>query len=137
MGQKNGVNCACVPLCTHVLWLRVAFCGFSYPLEDTLARMNRLGSLLSNGTPGQQKCALSLLFSHIDVDLNGEIIEVEPQPWAQPPFSDLVAISGDTCPQGTSNAHHVATLAGLKTCRKEYPTIGEKRKTAPGPPMRP
>jgi hypothetical protein len=25
--------------------------------------------------------------------------------------------SDDKCPQGTSSAHHVATLAGLKTCR--------------------
>jgi hypothetical protein len=29
-----------------------------------------------------------------------------------------IMVSGDTvCPQGTSSAHHVATLAGLKTCR--------------------
>jgi hypothetical protein len=29
-------------------------------------------------------------------------------------FAHIMA-SGDTCPQGTSNARHVATLAGLKT----------------------
>jgi hypothetical protein len=27
-----------------------------------------------------------------------------------------IMASGDTCPQGTSSARHVATLAGLKTC---------------------
>ena len=27
----------------------------------------------------------------------------------------LIMASGDTCPQGTSNARHVATLAGLRT----------------------
>jgi hypothetical protein len=41
-------------------------------------------------------------------------------------------INGDTCPQGTSNARHVATLAGLKTRRDDYSTIGENRKTASG-----
>jgi hypothetical protein len=32
-----------------------------------------------------------------------------------------IMASGDTCPQGTSNAHHVATLAGLLTS-PENPT---------------
>jgi hypothetical protein len=39
-----------------------------------------LSSLLSTGTPSQQKHALSLLCSPIYVNLNGEITEVEPQP---------------------------------------------------------
>ena len=70
-----------------------------YPFEDTLARVNRLGSLLTNGTPGQQKRALSLLFSRMSVDLDGRITEVKPQPWAQPLFVDLIAVSGDNkCP---------------------------------------
>jgi hypothetical protein len=42
-------------------------------------------------------------------------------------------INGDTCPQGTSNARHVATLAGLKTCREDYTTSSQNRKTAPAP----
>jgi len=41
-------------------------------------------------------------------------------------------ISGDTCPLGTSNARHVATLAGLKTRRGNCTTTGENRKTASG-----
>lgn len=77
--------------------------GPHYPLEDTLARVNWLGSLLSNGPPGQQKRALALLFSRISVDLTGKITEVEPQPWAQPLLAYLVAVAGDNrCPKGTS-----------------------------------
>jgi hypothetical protein len=49
-----------------------------------------------------------------------------------------IMASGDTvCPLGTSNARHVATLAGLKTHRKGYTTTGENRKTGPGPFLRP
>lgn len=78
--------------------------GPDYPFEDTLARVNRLGSLLRNGTPDQQKRAISLLFSRISVDLDGRITELEPQPWAQPLFVDLIDINGDNkCPQGNSN----------------------------------
>ncbi len=78
--------------------------GPDYPLEDTLARVNRLGSLLSTGTAGQQKRSLSLLFSQISVDLTGTITEVQPQPWAEPLFSDVVAVTCDNkCPQGNSN----------------------------------
>ena len=38
--------------------------------------------------------------------------------------------NGDMCAQGTSNARHVATLAGLKTCRDDYGTSGTNHKTA-------
>jgi len=41
-------------------------------------------------------------------------------------------INGDTCPQGTSSAHHVATLAGLKASRTDYTTSNENHKTASG-----
>ena len=41
-----------------------------------------------------------------------------------------IMASGDTCPQGTSNARHVATLAGLKTRREENTTNGQEHKTA-------
>jgi hypothetical protein len=37
--------------------------------------------------------------------------------------------SGDTCPQGTSNARHVATLAGLKASRTNYTTSSQNHKT--------
>jgi hypothetical protein len=40
--------------------------------------------------------------------------------------------SGDTCPLGTSSAHHVATLAGLKASRTNYTTSNENHKTASG-----
>jgi hypothetical protein len=39
-----------------------------------------------------------------------------------------VMASGDTCPQGTSNARHVATLAGLRTRPKDYTTTGQTTK---------
>jgi hypothetical protein len=104
--------------------------GASYPLETTLARINQLGDRLSEGTVKQRKHALSLMFSRISVSLTGEITEVEPQPWAQPLFVDLVALSGDNkCPQGTSNARHVATLAGLEGNR-EGPTALENAQGA-------
>jgi hypothetical protein len=45
------------------------------------------------------------------------------------PFAYIMA-SGDTCPQGTSNARHVATLAGLKTRREDHTTNGQEHKTA-------
>jgi DNA invertase Pin-like site-specific DNA recombinase len=78
--------------------------GADYPLETTLARINQLGDRLNEGTTKQRKQALSLMFSRISVSLTGEITEVEPQPWVQPLFVDLVALSGDNkCPQGNSN----------------------------------
>jgi hypothetical protein len=46
-------------------------------------------------------------------------------------ISQIMA-SGDTCPQGTSNARHVATLAGLKASRTNYTTSNENHKTASG-----
>jgi len=36
------------------------------------------------------------------------------------------------CPQRTSSAHHVATLAGLKASRTDYTTSNENHKTASG-----
>jgi hypothetical protein len=46
-------------------------------------------------------------------------------------MSQIMA-SGDTCSQGTSNARHVATLAGLKATRADYTTSSENQKTASG-----
>jgi len=36
------------------------------------------------------------------------------------------------CPKGTSSAHYVATLAGLKASRTDYATSNENHKTASG-----
>jgi len=36
-----------------------------------------------------------------------------------------IMASGDTCPLGTSNARHVATLAGLKASRTNHTTSNE------------
>ena len=47
-------------------------------------------------------------------------------------FIANIMASGDTCPQGTSNARHVATLAGLKASRTNYTTSNENHKTASG-----
>ena len=41
-----------------------------------------------------------------------------------------IMASGDTCPQGTSNARHVATLAGLKASRTNYTTSSQNHKTS-------
>jgi hypothetical protein len=41
--------------------------------------VSRQCSLLSTGTPGQQKRALSLLFSRIDADLHGKATVAERQ----------------------------------------------------------
>jgi hypothetical protein len=57
------------------------------------------------------------------------------QKWS--PSIDIVMSGGDTCLHGTSNARHVAALAGLNTCRKDDYTTGENRKTATGPLLRP
>jgi hypothetical protein len=43
-----------------------------------------------------------------------------------------IMASGDTCPQGTSNARHVATLAGLKASRTDYSTSSQNHETASG-----
>jgi hypothetical protein len=45
-------------------------------------------------------------------------------------LGEIDVVSGDTCPQGTSNARHVAALAGLKASRTNYPTSNENHKTA-------
>ena len=112
--------------------------GADYPLEAALTRINRMGDILRDGTRNQQKRAINLMFDKILVDNETKIKGVELQDWAQPLFADLLMVSGDhECPQGTSSAHRVATLAGLKTCRKEYTTTSENRKTAPRPFLRP
>ena len=46
------------------------------------------------------------------------------------PSIDIVMSDGDICPQGTSNARHVATLAGLKASRTNYTTSSQNHKTA-------
>ena len=45
-------------------------------------------------------------------------------------FVAYVMASGDTCPQGISNARHVATLAGLKTRREDCTATGQEYNTA-------
>jgi hypothetical protein len=74
--------------------------GADYPLETTLTRFRRLGDILREGTPEQQKRAFGMVFSRITVDLEGKIEEVEPQPWARPLFADLAALGDNKCPQG-------------------------------------
>lgn len=41
-----------------------------------------------------------------------------------------IVASVDTCPQGTSNARHVATVAGLKPRGGDYVALGQSRSTA-------
>jgi hypothetical protein len=58
---------------------------------------------------------MGLLFDRLYVNLEGRIERVEPKEWARPLFRDVAALVGDHgCPQLTSNARHVATLAGLE-----------------------
>ena len=52
--------------------------------------------------------------------------------WQRVLFVARFMVNGDTCPQGTSSAHHVATLAGLKASRTDYTTSNENHKTASG-----
>ena len=100
-------------------------------------RHAQLGDRLSEGTVKQRKQALSLMLSRISVSLTGEITEVEPQPWVQPLVVDLVAPSGDNkCPQGTSNARHVATLAALKPRKRDCTKISGNRRANPKPFLR-
>ena len=74
---------------------------------------------------GSGRKVLGMLFKTISIDEEGIIQEVELQEWARPLFADLVIVNGDhECPQGTSNARHVATLAGLEG-RRESPTALE------------
>jgi hypothetical protein len=40
--------------------------------------------------------------------------------------------SGDTCPQGTSNAAVVATLAGLQFCKEDHGTSDQSCRAASG-----
>ena len=47
------------------------------------------------------------------------------------PLIAHIMASGDTCPQGTSSAHHVATLAGLGVAGDEC-TTARVRQTASG-----
>jgi hypothetical protein len=96
--------------------------GTDYSLDYVVARLGRLNSVLHQGSRDQQKRALGLLLQRIWVDLEGNVKEVVLQDWAQPLFVDLIAMLGDQIrPQGTSNARHVATLAGLKTHSMSIP----------------
>jgi hypothetical protein len=53
--------------------------------------------------------------------------------WECPALASLVAIADrDSHSQGTSNARHVATLAGLKASRTDHTTFNENHKTASG-----
>ena len=89
-------------------------------------------------TPAMRTRSRNLMLDKILVGTDSKIKGGKLQDWAQRLFADLLVVSGDTVsPRGTSSAHHVATLAGLKPCGKEYTTTGENRKTAPAPFLRP
>jgi hypothetical protein len=78
--------------------------GADYPLEAALARINRMGDILRDGTRNQQKRAINLMFDKILVGTDSKIKGVKLQDWAQPLFADLLMVSGDTvCPQRDSN----------------------------------
>jgi hypothetical protein len=103
--------------------------GTNYHLNAVLTRINLLRDILPDGTRKQQKRAINLLFDRILVRPVTKIKGVELQDWAQSLFVDLVAPSRDNrCPQGTSNARHVATLAGLKASRTDYTTSSQNHK---------
>ncbi|MGD9145135.1 MAG: hypothetical protein PVI80_06215, partial [Anaerolineae bacterium] len=96
--------------------------GPDYPVESVLARLDKLSDVLERGKRGQQKKVLRMLFESVSIDGEGTIKEVELQKWARPLFADLLIVNGDhKCPQGTFNARHVATLAGLKTHSMSIP----------------
>ena len=57
--------------------------------EDILLRMSSIGSIISRGTPAQQKDALRALFERIDVDSEGKIVRLAPRAWAKPLFGCL------------------------------------------------
>jgi len=57
--------------------------------EDILLRISTIGSIISRGTPAQQKDALRALFDRIDIDNEGRIVGLEPRSWAKPLFSGL------------------------------------------------
>jgi hypothetical protein len=76
-----------------------------------------MGNILRDGTRKQKKRAINLLFDKILVGTMSKIRGVELQNWAQPLFADLLMVSGDTCPLGTSNARLVtACRAPLSIC---------------------
>jgi site-specific DNA recombinase len=77
--------------------------GADYPLEAALARVNRMGEMLRDGTRNQQKRAINLMLDKILVGTDSKIKGVKLQDWAQPLFADLLMVSGDTvCPQGNT-----------------------------------
>ncbi len=55
----------------------------------------------------------SLVWIPLKIDAHGDFSQVQTCQMSQV----LTWYLSQVCPQGTSNAHHVATLAGLKTCR--------------------
>ena len=58
---------------------------------------------------------------------------VERTPKLKPPSSaNLSWVPAMQCPRRTSNARHVATLAGLQARRDDYGTTGENHRTASG-----
>jgi hypothetical protein len=56
---------------------------------------------------------------------------------SRPVCEDLLNLNPSLFFGGISSAHHVATLAGLKTRRKNYTTTSGNRKTAPDPFLHP
>ena len=57
--------------------------------EDILFRISSIGSIISRGTPAQQKDALRALFDRFEVDSEGRIVRLEPRAWAKPLFGCL------------------------------------------------
>ncbi|MFC2037342.1 recombinase family protein [Chloroflexota bacterium] len=104
--------------------------GSDYPVESVLTRLDKLSDVLERGKRGQQKKVLGMLFESVSIDGEGTIKEVELQKWARPLFADLLIVNGDhKCPQGTSNARHVATLAGLEVAQARATAASEHDQT--------
>jgi len=62
-----------------------------YPLETVLAKVDKVETILREGTRQQQKRAMGLLFDRLYVNLEGRIERVEPKEWARPLFRDVAA----------------------------------------------
>jgi hypothetical protein len=57
--------------------------------EDILLCISTIGSVISRGTPAQQKDVLRALFDRVDIDNEGRIVRLEPRAWAKPLFGCL------------------------------------------------
>ncbi|MCX6033037.1 MAG: hypothetical protein NT169_27605 [Chloroflexi bacterium] len=57
--------------------------------EDILLRVSSIGSIISRGTPAQQKEALRAIFDRIEVDNEGRIVRLVPRTWVKSLFGCL------------------------------------------------